>query len=113
LCCTLPFLILYMIFAWPMLATALAEFIESGQSHSMYRPLHLWDLMQTHSSSVLEWALYTAGVNLILLILLLIPCIGWLGILMFGFPVQGHLLGQYAHRIHIVQPVKPKKKSVV
>lgn len=110
ICCTLPFLLIYTLFAWPMLATALAEFIETKQSHSMFRPTHLWDLMLTHRESVLSWSLYAFIVNLGLLILLLIPCIGWLAILMFAFPVHGHLLGQYAHHIHIAHPARKKAK---
>lgn len=109
-CCTLPFLLLYTAFAWPMLATGLTEFIDTGESGALYRPAHLWDVMRTHSNTVIQWSLYAVLVNLVLIVLLVIPCIGWLLILMFGFPVHGHLLGQYAHQLSIPQEAKPKVK---
>ena len=110
-CCALPFSMLYTFFAWTMLATGVSEYIETGETGAMYRFVHLWDVMRANASIVRRWTLYATLVNVILLVLLIIPCVGWLLMALFGFPVHGHLLGQFAHQMSLTNAPKPHKKS--
>jgi hypothetical protein len=107
LCCALPFALLYMAFAWSMLATGLAEYIELNNPTAIYRFVHLWDVMRANRSTLWGWGLYTTLVNIVLSFLLIIPCIGWLLIGVFGFAVHGHLLGQFAHKLSLTNKPIP------
>jgi hypothetical protein len=53
-----------------------------------------------------QWIVLTLLVNLTLLVLVAIPCLGWVAILALAFPIHGHLLGQFAREIG----EKPKRK---
>lgn len=103
LCCTTPMLILYTMITWPMLAIGLAEYIRTGKSGRFYRPLHLWDMIQFHGGIVARWALFAFLVNILIGILLLIPVLGWVLILLFAYPIHGHLLGQLGHKTAVVK----------
>jgi hypothetical protein len=107
LCCALPFALFYMAFAWSMLATGLAEYIELGNPAAIYRFVHLWDVMRANRSTLWGWGLYTTLVNILLSMLVLIPCIGWLLNAVFGFAVHGHLLGQFAHKLSLTNKPLP------
>jgi Protein of unknown function (DUF4013) len=112
LCCALPFSILYTIAAWSMLATGVSEYMETGEAGSMYRLIHLWDVMRANTKVLRQWGLYATLVNLVLLILLVIPFLGWVLIGLFGFPVHGHLFGQFAHQLSLTNKPKLHKRSV-
>jgi uncharacterized protein DUF4013 len=107
-CCITPLIVLYTIVIWPMLAIGVAEFIETNEWGRLFRAGHLWDVLRTHSALAWQWLLYTVLMNVVLGLLALIPCLGWLLVFLFGYPVQGHLLGQFAHRLSLVN--KPQAK---
>lgn len=108
-CCALPLVLIYTGICYPMLAVGVAEYQETGESRRMYRPLHLWDVVRTHSAITMRWSFYAILVNAIGIFLMLIPCIGWTLALLFIIPVHGHLLGQFAQQIGITN--QPKKKK--
>jgi hypothetical protein len=110
-CCALPFSILYTLLAWTMLATGVSEYMETREAGVMYRLIHLWDVIRANGSVLRRWALYATLVNVVLLILLVIPCIGWMPAALFGFTVHGHLFGQFAHHLSLTNKPKQHKKS--
>jgi hypothetical protein len=115
LCCITPLIVIYTIVIWPILAIGVAEFIETDEWERLFRPFHLWDVLRAHSGLSWQWLIYTVLINAILGLFVLIPCLGWLIILLFGYPVLGHLLGQFAHRLSLVnkpqaRPAKPRKR---
>jgi hypothetical protein len=109
LCCTTPMLLIYTVIIWPMLATGFTEYLQTGRSVSFYRVSHLWDVMQSHGRLVTRWALYAFLVNLVIMLLFILPFLGWALILVFAYPVHGHLLGQLAHQIGVTTQVQTQQ----
>jgi hypothetical protein len=115
ICCVTPLIVIYTLIIWPMLAIGVAEFIETNEWERLFRFFHLWDVLQSHPGLAGQWLLFTTLGNIVLALLVLIPCLGWLVIFLFAYPIQGHLLGQFAHRLSLVskpqaQAPKPKKR---
>jgi hypothetical protein len=114
ICCITPMIVIYTLIIWPMLAIGVAEYIETNEAGRLFRALHLWDVLRAHAGLAGQWLLYTTLVNVVLGLLVLIPCVGWAVIFSFGYPILGHLLGQFAHRLSLVNKpqaaVKPKKR---
>ena len=108
ICCTAPMLFLYTVIFWSMLAIGITEFIETGETGRMFRFGHLWDTLRANSSMVFQWLLYAFLANIVLGMIGAIPCIGQIIFFLFAYPVQGHLLGQFAHRLSV--HTQPKKK---
>ena len=109
-CCTAPILLLYTALAWGMLGIGVAEFLETDEWQRMFRITHLWDVLRSNSDTVFQWGLYTAVANLGIAVIGAIPCIGWLAVMLFASPIQGHLFGQFAHRLSIKsKPHRPYK----
>lgn len=107
-CCTAPILLLYTGVAWGMLGIGVAEYMETGEWQRMFRINHLWDALRSNSNTVFQWGLYTFLANLGIAVIGAIPCIGWVAVALFAYPIQGHLFGQFAHRLSIKS--KPHKK---
>lgn len=105
-CCTAPILLLYTAVAWGMLAIGVAEFLETDEWQRMFRITHLWDALRSNSDTVVQWGLYTALTNLGIA-LIGATVIGWIAVMLFAYPIQGHLFGQFAHRLSIKS--KPHK----
>lgn len=110
LCCAAPLLLVYIAFAWPLLATGIAERMETDEPRRMYRIIHLWDVLSSHTALAVQWVAYTLLVNLTTALLLGIPCLGWIAALLFAVPVQGHLLGQFAHQLSRTNKPEPRKR---
>ncbi|MEM9955500.1 MAG: DUF4013 domain-containing protein [Chloroflexota bacterium] len=111
ICCTAPILIAYGLVAWSMLAVGVAELIETGDTRRLFRIGHQWDVVRVNSRLVTQWGLYTLLVNIVFGMIGAIPCIGQIVLLLFAYPVQGHLMGQFAHKLAIVN--KPQAESRV
>lgn len=111
ICCTLPLTIVYTAFAWPLLATGVSEYMETGQARALYRFVHLWDALRANTRVVQGWALSAVMLNFALGLLLIIPCLGWLLVAIFGIPVHGHLFGQFAHQLSLTNKPKPQLKG--
>lgn len=110
-CCIVPFGFVYGLFSWAILATGTTEYIETGEWQRLFRVGHLWDVMRSHQTIVFQWMLYAFLANIGVAVLGAIPCLGWIAILLFATPVQGHLLGQFAHKIGITNQPKAKKSQ--
>lgn len=89
----------YIFITWTLLGVGVTEFIDTGNPRSLFRVVHLLDVAQAQSSIVLTWALYTSLINVLALILLAVPCVGWLLAGLFVVPAQGHILGQFAQQL--------------
>jgi len=111
LCCVLPFALVYTALTWPLLAIGLSEYIETGDTRRLFRPLHQYDVLQANGGLVGRWALYAFLVNTALLVALWIPCLGWVAMMAFGLPVHGHLLGQFAQKLSLVNQLKVQKRK--
>ncbi len=98
-CCITPMGLLYTAITWPLLVTGIARTIETGQPNQMYRILTLWAILRRHHRLAGQWLLNALIVNVALVILMLIPCLGWVAALSLVVPVHGHLLGQYARQL--------------
>lgn len=109
ICCTAPILFCYGLISWSMLAIGIAEFIETDDAGRLFHFVHLWDVLRANNEVVFQWALYALLANLVLGIIGMIPCIGQIIFFLFVYPIQGHLLGQFMHRLSIRN--QPKKKG--
>jgi hypothetical protein len=94
-CCTLPFLIAYGILVLPMLAVGVARYLDSGESAEFYRFGELFGVVRENMNVTVQWFILAFIVNLILGLVAIIPCCGWIAVMGLAYPVQGHLLGQY------------------
>ena len=101
LCCTFPALLIYTVLAWSFLAVATSRYMDKDDFNVYFRIVNNWDVLTTNSALVRKWATYATIVNLLLIIGLLVPVIGWLFVAVFAIPVHGHLLGQFARRLNI------------
>ena len=76
LCCTTPLVLLYLAITWPLLATGIAELIETGDARRLYRVTHLWDVLSRDGVLATQWMAYVLLVNISTMLLFGIPCIG-------------------------------------
>jgi len=111
LCCIVPFLLVYLVLVWPLLALGISETIETQEPRRMYRVVHLWDVLTSHVALIVQWMAYTTLVNITASLLMAIPCLGWIIALLFVIPVQGHLLGQFAHQLSRTNKPEPRKRA--
>jgi len=95
-CCALPVLFLYTIVTWSMLAVAIARYRENGDNGEFYRFDKLFRAIQYNSSLTGQWVLYSIFANILISLIALIPCIGWIAAPALIYPVQGFMLGEYA-----------------
>jgi hypothetical protein len=111
ICCLAPIILIYTIIIWPMLAIGVAEFTETDETARFYRFFHQWEVLQNNFALSFRWLLYTVLINFVIFMLAFIPCIGWLVNLLFAYPVLGHILGQFSHRLSLSN--KPQKVEKV
>jgi len=112
-CCTLPLILVYTVLAWAILGIGVTEYLQTGDSGRLYRIGHLWDVLQANSGIVWQWVFYGTVLNVALGLMGAIPCIGQIALLLFYIPVQGHLFGQFAHKLGLVNKpqIKRRKKA--
>lgn len=105
-CCTFPLSVIYTLFAWSLLAAGLAEYVELPQIDRFFRPVHLWDVVRSHGALTRQWMVAATFVNVAVIALGWIPCLGQVLVLALLFPIHGHLLGQYARQLRVPHPAK-------
>lgn len=88
----MPFLMIYLILAWALLAIGLAQYAESWDSGAFYQVNKLLRSLGNHGALTLQWLVYSLAASMILLALLPI------GLFLF-FPVQGYLVGNFGRRL--------------
>jgi hypothetical protein len=111
LCCLLPILIIYTFTIWLLLAIGVAEFIETNEPNRFFRLLHQFEVLQNNPALSARWLFYTLLILVLAALLALLPCLGWLLILLFAYPVLGHLLGQFAHRLSLSNKPQAAQKA--
>ncbi len=105
-CCTFPLSLVYTLFAWTLLAVGLTEYVEKPTIDRFFRPAHLWDVIRSHGALTRQWILAATLVNVAVIVLGWIPCLGQLLALALMFPIHGHLLGQYARQLRVTQKAR-------
>lgn len=111
ICCLFPVVIIYGLAAGMALAFGMVRYMETGQSAAFYQFGDLFASMRDHSNEIIEWLIYSVIANVLIGLLGLIPCIGWLATLALSVPVQAHLLGQLAYLINEKPKRKPKRSD--
>ena len=106
LCCLSPIILLYSLAAGTLLAAGTVQFIETRDSRAFYRLNELVALTSAQPAPILTWLFFSVVANILISIVGLIPCIGWIIALAVTVPVQGHLLGQLV----ALMAQKPKRK---
>jgi hypothetical protein len=109
-CCLVPFMLIYTVTAWSMLAAAIVRFSESGKAGEFYRFNTLLQDVQRNGSRTLNWIALATFLNIILSMLTFTIC-GALLSLAFAIPLHGHLLGQYGQRVDFAPHVPSKPPS--
>lgn len=104
LCCTVPLILIYNLVTWPMLALGTIRYSETGKSAEFYRFGDLFATLRANFSLTFQWVILSIFVNVVFGLLAIIPCLGWVAVLALSFPVQGHLLGQFAHQLDLIPP---------
>lgn len=88
----MPLLLLYLAFAWALLATGLADYAESWDAGAFYQFNKLLRSLGSHSVLTIQWLMCSLAASIILLFLL--PLAPFLFI-----PAQGYLTGVYGRRL--------------
>ncbi len=96
LLCVVPFTLIFTALSWSMLAVGLTRYATDHRADYLYRFGLLWAAIFANSGAVAQWGVFALFVNMILTVLALIPCLGWVVIPLLAIPVHGHLLGQFA-----------------
>ena len=113
LCCLVPIMLIYSVIFYPMLGIGMIRYLDTGRINAFFDLGGLFGTMTSMGAWTVQWLLYAIGVNLLFLFVGLIPCIGQIIYAAMVIPVQGHLLGQYAHAIdQHGNPDKGKRKVV-
>ena len=104
----LPLLLLYLVFAWSMLANGLVRYAETWERDSFYHINTLLRSLQTNAVLTLQWLITTAAASIILAALFPVAL---LGLVMF-VPVQGYLTGNYGRRLRAARFAQRRGLSV-
>lgn len=88
----MPFLLLYLILAWALLAIGMANYADTWSSSAFYQINRLLRNLSNHGALTLQWLVYSLAASLILIALLPIA-------LFLFFPVQGYLTGNFSRRL--------------
>lgn len=108
-CCVAPLLLLYTLVTWPMLALGLIRFAETGSIGAFFQFGDLFYTLYSDLPTTVRWMVFSMLANLVTGLLVVIPCLGWLAMLGLVYPVQGHLIGQFARLIEDKPARRPKR----
>ena len=95
LAAVLPLLMLYIAFAWTLLAIGLVDYAETWDPRAFYQFDKLLRSLSHHGVLTLQWLVYSLAASLLMLVLLPFALLG----LILFFPVQGYLTGAYGRRL--------------
>ena len=88
----MPIMLVYLAFAWALLAIGLVNYAESWDASAFYQLNRLLRSMGNHGILTLQWLIASLAASLILLLLL--PLAPFL-----FFPAQGYLTGNFGRRL--------------
>ncbi len=106
LCCVLPLLLVYNIVMLPMIALGIARYAEEGNVGVFFQFSDLFSTVQRSLSQSAQYILYYLVIGLLLSLVALIPCLGWIASAALAIPANGFLIAQYAE----LADDKPKRK---
>lgn len=109
ICCVVPLLLIYNLITWPMLAIGTIRYSELRQTGVFYQFGDLFRTMSEQSGPVVQWMFFVFIANLLIGLINVVPCLGWLAALALALPVQAHLLGQLALALETKPKGKPKR----
>ncbi|MCY3832056.1 MAG: DUF4013 domain-containing protein [Chloroflexi bacterium] len=95
----LPLLMIYLAFAWTLLAIGLVRYAETWDSGAFYHFDKLLRSMGNHRVLTLQWLVYSLAASMLLLVLLPVALLG----LILFFPVQGYLTGNYGRQLRAAE----------
>jgi hypothetical protein len=95
-CCVLPFALVFNGLLYTFMALGMGMYAEEGQASAYFRFEEMLRLMRDHSSITIQWLLTLLVYSVILGVLAIIPCLGWIVALALAIPVSAILGGQYA-----------------
>ena len=90
-----PLFLLYIAFAWSLLALGLVRYAETWETDSFYQFNRSLRSLQDHSTLALQWLIASLAASMLLLAL--VP-LALLGLVLF-IPVQGYLAGSYGRNL--------------
>lgn len=99
LCCTLPFVLVHLVLSWTFLAAGMVRYAKGYKVGVFFQVGLLWEDVSTDWSVSLQWLLMAITINIIVVLIALIPCIGWIAAPAIMYPVHAHLIGQYGQRL--------------
>ncbi len=105
-CITLPLTLIYTFIVVTMLTVAISRYSESHDRGEFYKTSRLFRIARDNIGLSIRWLLLSFLANLLLGLLVFIPVLGWIVILALLFPIQGHLIGQFALRLGAVEKQK-------
>lgn len=94
-CCLVPFLLIYSVAVLPLTTVGMVRYSETRRAEVFYQFGENFSIARTNAGATMAVILHLLVANFVFGLLLLIPCLGWLAVLLLAVPVQGHLLGQY------------------
>ncbi len=112
MCCIVPLVLIYNLITWPMIALGLARYAEERNIGVFFQFGDLFDTLRQNFGTTFQWVLYTLLANLIIGILGIVPCIGWIIAPTLAVVVQGYLTATLGDMIETPMraPSKPKRK---
>jgi hypothetical protein len=95
----LSILFIYTALTGSMLAAAINRYAITGDHGSFYRFGRIFRNLQQNVTPTMQYIIFSILANLILGVLILIPCIGWVTAPSLYLTVQGYLIGDYGRQI--------------
>jgi hypothetical protein len=110
-CCAVPLLIAYTLVTWPMLALGTIRFADTGSISAFFQFGDLFYTLYSDLPTTARWLVFSVLANMVIGLLTVIPCLGWLAMIALVYPVQGYLLGQFALLIEDNKPGRKPKRA--
>jgi hypothetical protein len=109
LCCLTIVILAYNLIIWPLLAIGLIRYAETGQLNSFFKTGSLFAILNRHLGDTVQWMVFSIFGSVVIGLIALIPCVGWIAAPAISLPVQAHLLGQYARLLAQKPKATPKR----
>jgi hypothetical protein len=109
-CCLVPLLVAYGVLIIFMMSICVVRYSESGDLRDFFAFGWVWSRLRQHGKLTIQWFIMDVGANLGFSATQSLPVVGFLGWLLtlaMQFPVQGHLLGQYARLVDAAEGYTP------
>lgn len=99
LCCSLPFVLIHLVLSWTFLAAGMNRYAKGETVSIFFQVGQLWEDVSTDWSITLQWLMMAIIVDIVVIIIAIIPCIGWVAAPAILYPVHAHLIGQYGQHL--------------